>query len=378
MAKQPLAVVTSDCHLALRTWQSRPTLAGDSVYAFQQIVDLAIERGLPVIAAGDVIDKQRNGSLVIDNLGRMLRQLGRHRLRLYFIQGQHDLQPVPWLSAIGGRDHAIWVHDQCFKLGGIVFQGFDWSPADKLAKYLAEEIQPDTDVLVLHQVVHEWMGGVTATEMSFTQIPERVEMVIIGDYHEKTGVETFTNAAGGDVKVLSPGSTCLQSISEPPAKFCYVLYDDLSVEAVQLKTRPLLAPRPLSLEEHVDRFVEEAPHQIREAEAEAKALGIPPQIARPIVYVKCVEGLPEAYRRIERAVSPHGFLFYKELRARAEDEQAALLREHREDLMAKGLLGALDEVVPETDSEVYRIAHRLLQAKDPRAELQSLREERLG
>lgn len=376
MTRKELAVVTADCHLAMRTWQSRPTLAGDSIYAFRQVIDTAVARGLPVIAAGDVIDKQRNGSLVIDHVVKELRRLERERLKLYFIQGQHEMQPVPWLQAVGERETAVWAHGRCFKLGGIVFQGFDWAPADQVKENLSR-LQPATSVLVLHQVMHEWLGGVTATELSFSQIPDQIEMVIIGDYHEKTGVETHTNAAGNDVQVLSPGSTCLQSITEPPAKFCYVLYDDLSVEPVRLRTRPLLAPKPLSLEEHLEQFLDEAPQRIRQAHEQALEAGIPEQIARPIVYVRCEAGLKDAYLQIEKAVSPHGFLFYKELRS-SESEEAKQRHQEREDWLERGLLGALDEVVPEKDSEVYRIAYRLLQAKDPREELQAIRMERLG
>jgi len=360
--------------LADRAWTSRQSLEGDAYYSFRQIVDYAIEHKLPIIAAGDLIDKQRNESRVVAFLSEQMRRLRDADVWFLYIQGQHEYQPIPWLSALSDwPDH---LDAQVIDLpAGISVGGYDWSTPDVLEVKLGHGAA-NADVLVMHQVTQEWMGGIAPGEVAFTQIPD-VEALIIGDYHELSGVEHHKGAQGQPLTVLSPGSTCMQSISEPVNKYFYVMYDDLSFEAVPLKTRKVLKPNEIWLPEQLDTFVENVGHQLDGAVQRAIDSEFPGELHKPILYVKYSSQLEDAYRRLERAIGDRAHFFYKELRPEATEEQKKQ-RQVREQILVSGLVGALPEVAPSKESTRYCIAYELLQSKNPREVLSRLRTERLG
>ena len=348
-------------------------MEGDAYFSFKQIVDYAVDMELPIIAAGDLIDKQKNESRVVSFLSEQIKRLEDAEVDLLYIQGQHELQPhTPWLSAISS--HPWHLHNETMHLEGINFMGFDWSPPELVAENL-KAVPSDIDVLVMHQVTQEWMGGIAPAELCFSQVPY-ARALIIGDYHEISGTESHRGAQGQDLTVLSPGSTCLQSISEPRKKSCYLLHSDLTFEALPIRTRSVLAPGELSMPEQLDAFVENVGHQIESATEKAIAAEYPPELHKPILYVKYLSCLEGAYARIDKAVGDKAHLFFKELRPAPTEEQQQE-RQVREAIIENGLLGALDTAVPDLDSTRYNLAYRLLSSKNPREELTAIREERL-
>lgn len=376
MTARPIAVVTSDCHLADKTWTGRASLTGDAYFGFKQCVDYAIEHDVPLIAAGDLIDKPRNESPPLQVLSEQLARLREAELQFVFIQGQHELQAQPWVLTVA--PWATHLEVENFELaGGHIVGGFDWAPADVVRSNLEYiEENRDIDILVMHQVMHEWMGGITAAEMSFDQIPH-VNMLIVGDYHEISGTQNHHGKDGQPLQVLSPGSTCLQSITEPEHKYCYLLYDNYTYEQLPLLTRVILKPPELLTEETLHSFVENVEYQISSAVEQATHEKLPEALIKPILYVRFSTELDRAFQRIERAVGGEAHLFLKELRPEPTHEQKHA-RQLREQVLEHGLIGCLQEVAPDEDSARYRLAYRLLNTQTPRAELYAMRNERLG
>ena len=128
----PVAVLCSDLHLDEYTWRDRPSLCGDSKHAFQQVVDFACKKNLPIIAAGDLIDTKRNVAGPIGFLRRCMDQLEDADCGFYYIQGQHELQGSPWLGEI--HRWPTWLHGRREDICGVQVGGIDWTPRDQVAE----------------------------------------------------------------------------------------------------------------------------------------------------------------------------------------------------------------------------------------------------
>lgn len=385
---RPVAIVTADTHLQERAWHSRPELKDDAFEAFRFIVKTAIELELPIIAAGDLIDRQRNDAIVAGFVRRQMDRMKNANLRLMYIQGQHERQFTPWFSEVHSHPRYLPA-DQRPALdgaGGMRVYGIDWTPRDQLPAELDRlrdtiKESGSVDVLVMHQVMHEFLGGITQAELDWSMVPD-VKMLIIGDYHEKHERFVRTNAAGNDMIVLNPGSTAMQSITEPPVKKFFVLYDDFTTQSIVIPGRPFLKSPDLHTEGDLDAFVEKVGGQLGEAWRTARGYDsfgefeLPLDIRKPIIYVRYRYDLPNAHKRIQKAVGTDGFIFGKELRPKAEDDDADHVA--RQKVIEGGLLGALPEVAANKKSDRFKISERMLAARNPREALLELRGEWLG
>lgn len=375
---KPMCVEFADSHLRHRLRRHRG-IYGDSYFSFQQIVDYAIKHELPLIGAGDLIDQRVNEPSPIVTLEKELGRLRKAGLTLYYVQGQHEGDTVPWLS-IGG-DTAVHIHKQVIELGDLRIYGLDFQPAGRLQEELAA-IPPDVNMGCFHQTWGDWMGSVALPQGEFADLPEQIRFLLTGDYHE-TITGCYRGAAGQPVDVFSPGSTCMQSTSEPPEKYFGVRYEDGSVQRVKLRTRHFaeyLLNRPEDLDEflgHVDAYLEGAADY-------AEDVRLPPALHAPLWKITYSPRLSDVVRRIERAVDGRAHLFWKKLRPAAEDDSdAALLSAAAAPSGPITLEGCLaEEVDPAQEPEVYTLCQRLLTAaavgrESAQKELETWKQEQL-
>lgn len=373
-----LAVLTADTHLRDRAWVGRRSLAGDAYFAFSQIVEAALDRRLPILAAGDVIDRRRNDSDVVHFLRQKLDALHAAELSFVFVQGQHDLQPVPWLSAIDDRVIHL---EQHLPFGyefpdGWRAMGFDWRPMDRVGEiFETVERQHAVDLLVLHQVVQEFMGSRAPAEMAIASLP-KVERVLVGDYHEHLVRRTY-GADGQELAIWSPGSTCLQAIDEPAEKYFFLLRDDFTVESVPLATRPYFYPgEPIMTADALQRLVDRLPEIV--ARLRDENVHLPDPLRDPIVRVEYLDELPGAYKQLCEAVDENVHLFLKPIRRPKTAEERPSAGSDGEEIRwgPEEMLACLAEVVdPNKEPAVFGAARRLLLAEDPRKEIAALRAE---
>lgn len=365
--KSYLAVLTADCHLQERAWANYRELAGDALYGFEQLVSLAIERRLPLVAAGDLLDKPRNDSKVPHFLRRQLNRLNKARVPFYYIQGQdtHDRQNgTPWASAVSAW--AQHVHGKSVDIGAQMY-GLDWQPRHELPGALAT-IPEDTEVLVMHQVTLQLMR--INYELDVNHVPH-AKVLVVGDYH-KSVLGEYKGAQGQPLLVYSPGATCLQAKDEDEHKSCGLLWrdgDEFGIDRVELLTRPVIRVEPLVFENELDDFVGTIAARIQRARD--RAVSLPERLQKPLVVVKFSRQLDNAYKRIRGAIGDEAFLMSDWL-ASAESQREKLDSEavvESDGDQPYSLLDALNDRGLDRESPEYQLAAMLLSGKDQREQL---------
>lgn len=366
-------VYTSDTHLDRNAWGQYRELAGDSQFAFQQIVDLALQYQCPnLVIGGDLTDVRQPPSEVVHFLGSQLERAQQGGVDTYFIQGQHELADPPWATATFRQARHLPAWNLRLPESGRIVHGIDFQYRDKLPALLAA-VPADTDILVMHQVWEEFMGGVAACEGALTQIPH-APLVLTGDYHKYAYLELL-GATGQRLQVYSAGATHLRRINEPDEHYVLLLDSDGEVYAQPLRSR-VVARFKLGDANAFDQFNDTWAVTLAELQLLAQQRRLPPPLQKPIVEVKYREDkIENAYGRLLQLLGDDVFFFPQALLPEVEDEAAvALTVAQREDLIEQGLTGCLGELVDPAD---YRYAHleRLLRAAQPRLELAQLRQE---
>jgi hypothetical protein len=283
-----------------------------------------------------------------------------------FLQGQHELsRSTPWL---GIHTWPMHVHKLCLEVAPyITAYGLDWTPAGKIRQELAQ-VPAEANLLLCHQVWGDFHGSAVEHECNFCDVPAHVRMLITGDYHKHLVLNAKN--AGRNMVVGSPGSTCLQAINEESDKACFVLYDDMALRSMPLKSRwvyRLGANTPEELDSILKPDYASALYEPQD--------GVPASIAKPIVHVIYDNSIPNAYARLERTFGKKAHLFAVPIRV--EPEQVVIDRAVRQEAAYKGLAGALSLILTD-DNPTKADAIRLYNAADPGEELAVMREEFLN
>ncbi len=379
-----IAIAASDFHIDEYAWSDRPTIRGDSMWAFEWVVKLAIENQLPIIAAGDILDKQLNNANVTGFVKSQLDMLSEAgRSTVYFIQGQHDLQPLPWLVNLNwitrwldGLGHTINLRKHLSGPCEARVHGIDWTPADKIQAKL-DAIPPGTEIVVMHQVTKQLMeelGPIKTFELDATKIPHAT-LLILGDFH-RTRTKKVVGASGQNLTIISPGSTNMRSIDEPAEKNVVLIKSDLSTEFMRIPTRPKFEFN-ITDESELESFtgsIDRKAELLRQQPTE-----LPEHIRKPLVWVKFNAEIPGAYNRIREAVGECGHLFTKCLESDADEKEW----KEQEDIIERHISKQIDELGPlaclpllvdrEEDPLAFSIIQRMLTEGDPVAVLEEER-----
>jgi hypothetical protein len=355
----PLFVFCADLHLEDGAWSSRPGIYGDAYYSFEQIVNYCIEHDLPVILGGDVLEKKSNSSRPIAKLFDGLTRMQHRGVPVYYIQGNHEYdRNAPWLSA-----HAwpIYMHEASFDINGVKVAGFDWLPRGDIQDAFTR-VPQDTDILITHQVWKDFMGNLGRTDCELTDV-HHVQTILNGDFHV-TKTVTSANAQGKTVTMLSPGSTCMQDMSESPDKFFFVVgriptTGEIVFTPVQLRTRRFLN-YTVKDQDTLDalcsgQLLKDINDQLDDT--------LPAHINKPLIRIKFDKQLPDAYLRLMTAVGD-----FAHVACEAISEKYSTAKTATRDSAKNDLLSALADLVGE-DSEAYKLSAALLVAEDAVKEL---------
>lgn len=362
----PIAVLSSDWHLDRGAWRRHRELTGDSAFALKQIVDLCIDRQLPLVAAGDLLDdSEQEDPFALATLFKEADRMQAVGLPLYGCSGNHERcsrADVQWLTL-----HAwpTYIHQKPFKLGPFDCFGLDQTHKDQLSAYF-DQIPEWTDILVTHFSWKDFMGE-DRGDARLSDVPY-VRMVITGDFHEHRTLQTI-GRHGQDLRAVSPGSTHLRSVTEEREKSVYVLWDDFTLESVPLKTRPYQEV-VVTDESHVDQL-------IGELDSYYGGEDLPEQLRRPIIRLVYTPGVAGALRRLEAACVGKAHLFPKPMMVALREGPDEEDRATAQVVVAGGLRGNLHRVVP-VETPEYFLADRLLACSDPKKELDAIEVAELG
>lgn len=345
----------------------------DEQFAFQQIIDAAIQHKVDVVAAGDLLDKQSNRSETITFVYKQLDRLKAAKQKFFFTQGQHDYDDPPWLS---GHPAAVHMHKQVIDFGQILMYGLDWQPYGKLQDELSA-IPDSVNLLVCHQVWSDWMGERAAPQGSMSEIPGHVQYVHTGDLHAWK-LERKKNLDGEKMMVLSCGATTKQKIDEPDNHYYALLYPDGRFEKKGLKSRVFIDASVMVRTEDIDDFVANLESALSVAEQRGAALDLPEAMQVPLLRVRYASKLTDAVRRVEKAVKDRAILFFTQM-IPEEKEVAYKKAKSTEKGAAVTPASVLpQEVDKEEQPEVYTLVERMLAATDKELEFAKWRTEFMG
>lgn len=359
MAK-PICSISADWHLERNAWAKHPTLAGDSYYGLQQLVDYCLNHDLPLIAAGDLFNEANPESKPVWVAAQQMTRMQQADLPVYYIEGQHErTRDTPWLAVHPWPTH---VNRRSFTIGKHKFYGLNYTRTDTIQEAL-KAIPSSTEILVAHQVWQDLMGQKVGPECAISDVPY-VRMIITGDFHCHLTVSAI-GWNGQRVTMVSPGPLCMQSVSEDSHKFFYVLYDDLSLASVPLKARSFYS-WDLTTEEEMAQFLNEVPTITFQND-------VPPEIAKPIIRVRFEVSLNDPYVRIAKAIGDKAHFFPVPLR---RDEKLSILADSDDKAFSlqTGLEDSLGQFAHKSSPE-YAAALRLLRANRPADELVDMERE---
>lgn len=305
-------LVASDLHLSEKIWSSFPIL-DDSYFSWHQIVDLAIDNDCEaIILAGDLLDKQKNASASVYHLMTGLKKLSDAGITVYYNQGQHEYQTIPWMELHGKCIHLNG--KQVYELGDYRLSGIDYSPSSDLMAFFSSKVARQADILAMHQVWEDFMGTLCSSQAKFFDLPANVKLLITGDLHKNLIERTDEG-----LTVLSPGSTHLRSISEPEDKFVFLMEvsGDIEIEKLPLRTRrrivyELQADAPLHVvKEDIDKLL---------AEAETYAVSyLSGNLIKPLIRLIYPADSPESVAVAESIIKDRAHIFNKPKKKEVED-----------------------------------------------------------
>ena len=240
-----------------------------------------------------------------------------------------------------------------------------------------DSVPPHTDLLVCHQVWHEFMGDKAAPQGSLSDV-QNVKVVFTGDFHERVELDV-TNRDGGKTHVISPGSMALQSIDEAPKKYFAVLRDDLTVRWVMLHSRVVMPQQVISTLQDLEDFLDAYPGHLNLVADVAAERHLPPELCTPvqrIVYPSHMRG-DKIQARISKVAAGRVHLFWKELPAdkpavTARREQARVAGVRRATTLDSALLDYLKQ---DGREDLGKDCRRLLDSLDLPGELVKMRAE---
>jgi len=237
----------------------------------------------------------------------------------------------------------------------------------------------------MHQVWLDWMGERALPQGSFEDIRElapELRTLITGDLHESR-LEWFSGEAaeltGLNLQILSPGSTCMQSVAEPLQKYMYYLSEGEDglpeFEQIELKSRPFVRMEVGPHMADVDVILEEAEEQFEAAFDYADANKLPEEICTPIFHFTYPHEVADHVHRIEKHLDGRAHIFWKEIPAVVEDDV------YTEGFKA-GVSATMADMLHDTPyaaeiPDALALAERLLATPDAAEELTRWRREKV-
>lgn len=362
-----MIVFAADLHLADNVWASMPEVCGDSYRSLEQIVQCAIDNKASwFIIGGDLYDTKTPPPTAVEVFTRAVLRLQAAGVKVGYIQGQHERNDEqPWASVY---PYAVRLSDgNVHELEpGVIVTGHDQAPPEVL-KAWCQQIPKEANLVLVHQLARGTVPeieGRQTWDFDPAWIPEHVRLVLMGDFHEPWQTTITHPNTQRVTEFIYSGSTCMQSVSEPPAKsFLIVGFKNgaFSLQRAPLNTRPfrgfaVLTPNPN--DEDIASMIDD----VKQMEAGSLVLVRFDPRAENIEQI-----FTEAHRRLH-------FMF-KPLAIVDEATGAVDISVLKEVSLESCLSLVVDR---EKDAEFYSFLLALLQSKSPKETLETFKLRVLG
>jgi len=334
---KPVAVISSDWHMALNAWKKHPGIKGDAEYSLSQITDIALALNVPMIAAGDLFDVKNPDSYSVNSTAKQVARMNKLKLPVYYVQGQHEMSDPTWMSLFDG---CVNVHDSIFKIGKLNFFGYDYFlPKSKEDSY--QRFKP-ADILITHQVWSELLPKHGQTFCcSYTDVAKACNYshIVSGDYHAHFQDTIYASKCS----FVSPGSICLQDMNESCDKAVWVLTEDMDFISVPIVTRKLINVT-INSDNDLNSVIKMAESNLERP--------LPNGIGRPILRVKYSPSVNNVYETICDSFKDKAFLDFKPIM----DEEVSDVKVDIDPI--KAVLSSSDQIFCESVSSCFPEKHR--------------------
>lgn len=288
---EPAFVFVADSHLDEYTFTDIDLMRGDTYYGFRQAVKLACDLKVPLVAAGDnwECNKQDHPTATtVAFFAEQMNLLKAHGLMFYYVNGQHDraVNGISWPQAVS-PNVAVPIHMQEVKVNGLTLFGMDavFSHELSVACNTAASIvnAADNPILVCHQRWKELLKFDGAEDGRLADIPDVFRIIITGDMHVAKVLKSGGKDGSSSRTVISPGTQARRSSTEPDKHYAWVMYGDRTYKPVLLKERQVLRLKITTVHD-VDAAADARDAYITKY-TEASA-SLPTQLAKPLLIVK--------------------------------------------------------------------------------------------
>jgi len=179
MAELKQSATIADIHARTYTWASRPLLKGDAENAINYFFDFCLETQSSAKILGDIFHTLTPLPEFVKTVFDRLSDMQAAGLPVYYIQGNHDLNKVPWLSL---HPWPVNMHKKVVELPecGMTVMGCESVSRDQLLEFF-ESIPEGVDTLMLHQA--EKRALPFSYQFDLSEVPEQIKNVLIGDIH---------------------------------------------------------------------------------------------------------------------------------------------------------------------------------------------------
>ncbi len=235
----------SDSHIGFQQYGLSERRIDFSVSIKRAITDM-MQRGIKiVIHSGDLLHSNRPGPASIMTLLEINELLKQNGAVMWVIQGNHDRTDPNWIKVLANTDEKTGIQTLDFRriefadASGtkLSFYGVPYMSAEQFVKH---EFKP-ADVLVMHQMVQEFMEFETSLAVKLPSLPAGYKLIAIGDVHIH---KIIVRPGNPGCFVGYTGSTELYSASETEDKFwiegTFDINRNLSLLPVPIPTRPVI------------------------------------------------------------------------------------------------------------------------------------------
>ena len=277
-----------------------PQIRGDAYYAFQQRVEVCLDRHIPLVLGGDMFDNKTPSSFDVTFLSQTLEQMFAAGLPVYAIQGQHDQQDPPWTTT-ATLQKVMYVNRKVFTpVSGLVCFGLDAMKVREAAASVAE-IPPECNCVLMHQLCKQVFDKDGCWDFDAATLPPQIRLALVGDYHLETDMDISREDAPA-LKLVYPGSAHVCSIAEAWDKHVTVVHSDSG--KIQVERIPLLRRRYVKYVVRDAAELDQTIDTLRHTNFDHGAILKP-----AIVYVQFPAGLPDAENRLRDAVGDRAVIW---------------------------------------------------------------------